>query len=142
MLRASHPAPLIQVFDMPTSLHFYRDRLGFELVADSGEVDTPEGRFFHWCLLRLGGANLMLNTAYDEGERPAKPDPARQMGHADTALFFGCPDVDAAREHVREQGITAEPPETTHYGMKQLHFTDPDGYGICFQCPLCPERAG
>ena len=31
--------PLIQVFDMPTALVFYRDKLGFERVQDSGEGD-------------------------------------------------------------------------------------------------------
>lgn len=28
-------APLLQVFDMPTSIHFYRDVLGFEIVQTS-----------------------------------------------------------------------------------------------------------
>ena len=28
-------APLIQVYDMPTAVHFYRDLLGFELVTHS-----------------------------------------------------------------------------------------------------------
>ena len=27
-------APLLQVFDMPTSLRFYRDVLGFEVISD------------------------------------------------------------------------------------------------------------
>jgi catechol 2,3-dioxygenase-like lactoylglutathione lyase family enzyme len=28
-------APLLQVFDMPTSVRFYRDKLGFEVVSTS-----------------------------------------------------------------------------------------------------------
>src|SRR5436190_1138032 len=87
-------APLLQVYDMNEALGFYRDALGFELVADSGEVEAPEGRFFHWCWLRLGPADLMLNTAYDEGERPPARDPARQAAHADLCLYFGVADVD------------------------------------------------
>ena len=31
--------PLIQVFDMPRSLRFYHDILGFEIVNDSGKGD-------------------------------------------------------------------------------------------------------
>lgn len=30
-------------------------------------------------------------------------------------------------------------PKVTPYGMKQLWFTDPDGYGICFQWSATQE---
>ena len=127
--------PLIQVYDMPASIAFYRDRLGFEIVQHSPEVDAPEGRYFHWAWLRLGPADLMLNTAYDEGERPPLPDHARVAAHADTGLFFGCPDVDAAYEALRAAGLELDPPTIAPYGMKQLNLTDPDGYQLCFQAP-------
>lgn len=35
--------PLLQVFDMPTSLRFYRDILGFSVVERSGRATTPDG---------------------------------------------------------------------------------------------------
>jgi hypothetical protein len=54
--------PLVGVFDMPRALDFCRDVLGFEVVAAPPVVDTPEGRFSHWMWLRLGAAELMLNT--------------------------------------------------------------------------------
>jgi catechol 2,3-dioxygenase-like lactoylglutathione lyase family enzyme len=78
-------APLIQVFDMPTSLAFYRDVLGFQVVMQSAP-----GEDFDWGLLRLGNIELMLNTAYEKEHRPPAPDPARVAAHGDTALFFGC----------------------------------------------------
>lgn len=127
--------PLIQVYDMPTAIAFYRDRLGFEIVQQSPEIDAPEGRYFHWAWLRLGGADLMLNTAYDEGERPPQPDAARVVAHRDTGLFLGCPDVDAAYETLRAAGLELDPPKIAPYGMKQLWLTDPDGYQLCFQAP-------
>ena len=52
--------PLIGVWDMPTALAFYRDLLGFSVVAASPEVETAEGRFSHWMLLRFGKAEIML----------------------------------------------------------------------------------
>ena len=64
-------APLLQVFDMPTSIKFYREVLGFEVVTTS----TPRGQHFDWALLRLNGVELMLNTAYEEDERPAVRSP-------------------------------------------------------------------
>lgn len=126
-------APLIQVYDMPEALAFYCGGLGFERVAASPEVETPEGRFSHWAWLRLGGAHLMLNTAYDEGERPPERDPARQAAHGDTALYFDCPDPEAAYAFLRDKGFDVAPPRTAHYGMLQLYLSDPDGYELCFQ---------
>ena len=127
--------PLIQVYDMPTAIAFYRDRLGFEIIQHSPEIDAPEGRYFHWAWLRLGGADLMLNTAYDEGERPVSPDSARVRAHRDTGLFFGCPDVDAAYQTLRAAGLEIDPPKVAPYGMKQLNLVDPDGYALCLQAP-------
>ena len=124
-------APLLQVFDMPTSIAFYRDVLGFEVVTTS----KPGAEHFDWALLRLNGMELMLNTAYEEDSRPPEPDGARIAAHDDTAIYFGCPDVDAAYAHLRARGVTVKEPKIAHYGMKQLYVSDPDGYNLCFQWP-------
>jgi glyoxylase I family protein len=121
---------LIEVFDMPASVAFYRDGLGFEIIAQSSPGDD-----FDWGLLRLGGATLMLNTAYEADRRPPAPDPARIAAHGDTALYFDCPDVDAAVRHLRGKGLAVTGPVVRDYGMKQLELIDPDGFRLCFQCP-------
>lgn len=126
-------APLIQVYDMNEALAFYRDTLGFEVLADSGEVDAPEGRYVHWCWLRLGTADLMLNTAYDAGERPPVRDPARQAAHDDLCFYFGVSDVDATAAALRSRGLEVKGPKTAPYGMRQTWLHDPDGYQLCFQ---------
>jgi catechol 2,3-dioxygenase-like lactoylglutathione lyase family enzyme len=123
--------PLLQVYDMPRSIRFYRDLLGFEIIANSPPLGED---FFHWAWLRLGEAELMLNTAYEDS-RPPSPDSRRVAAHRDTGLFFGCPDVDAAYEHLRSKGLEVKPPKVAPYGMKQLSFSDPDGYELCFQWP-------
>jgi glyoxylase I family protein len=46
--------PLLQVYDMPASLRFYRDTLGFEVVATSPNLGGEDK--VHWCLLRLCGS--------------------------------------------------------------------------------------
>ena len=120
--------PLIQVFDMPTSLAFYRDILGFEVVAQSAPGDD-----FDWGLLKLGPATLMLNTAHERDARPSAPDPARRAAHADTGLFFFCSDVEETCRALRSRGIKTPAPATAAYGMKQLYVNDPDGYVLCFQ---------
>lgn len=65
-------APLLQVFDMPTAIRFYRDVLGFTVWSSS-----EPGENCNWCGLRLNGAGVMLNTAYEADQRPPAPDPVR-----------------------------------------------------------------
>jgi catechol 2,3-dioxygenase-like lactoylglutathione lyase family enzyme len=119
---------LLQVFDMPAALRFYRDVLGFSVK----ESNVP-GDHCDWAYLALGGAEVMLNTLYEIDDRPPTPDPARARIHADTILYFGCPDVDAAYRHLRAKGIDVTEPQVAPYGMKQLYCFDPDGYALCFQ---------
>ena len=125
-------APLLQVFDMPRSIRFYRDLLGFE-VAGRAKAMSDDPDDVNWAMLQLSNATIMLNTAYDPDDVPAEPDPGRWSGHDDTCLFFGCPDVDAAFEHLISKGLDVNPPKVAWYGMKQLYLKDPDGFGICFQ---------
>ena len=132
-LHFDHMAPLIQVYDMPEAIAFYRDLLGFEIIEHSPEIDSPQGRYFHWAWLRHGDTHLMFNTAYDEGERPPERDPVRQAMHEDTGFYFSCPDPDAAYVHLRDAGVGIEPPRDAAYGMRQLWLRDPDGYSLCFQ---------
>lgn len=122
---------LLQVFDMPASVRFYRDVLGFEVVQTSPRA----GDQFDWGLLRLDGAEVMLNTAYEQEYRPSQPDSARVAAHGDICLYFGAPDVDAVYRHLRSQGVDVAEPKVAPYGMKQLYLHDPDGYALCFQWP-------
>jgi len=120
--------PLLQVFDMPRALGLYRDILGFELAADSGNGDNSS-----WVWLRRGDINLMLNDQYEPGHVPGGPPIERVRWHDDTCLYFGCPDVDGAYEELGDKIPDLKPPKTAPYGMRQLIFKDPDGYSICFQ---------
>lgn len=123
---------LLQVFDMPTSVRFYRDVLGFEIV----QTTKREGDQFDWGLLRLNNTDVMLNTAYEEDSRPAQPDPARIKAHRDTCLYFSCPDVDGAYRHLLAHGVDVKEPEIAPWRSKQLYLRDPDGYTLCFQWPV------
>jgi glyoxylase I family protein len=131
-LQVRDVAPLLFVYDMPTSVRFYRDLLGCEIVTTSPALGDD---YFQWALLRLGAAEFMLNTAFESNEnRPPKPDRTR-ADHHDIWLYFSCPDVDAAYKELLSRGVQAEEPVVTYYGMKQMHLHDPDGYKLCFQWP-------
>ena len=59
-LRIGGFATLIQAFDLPTSLTFYRDVMGFEVISDA-----PEDGRCEWVWLKSDDSELMLNTAYE-----------------------------------------------------------------------------
>lgn len=122
--------PLLMVFNMPRSLAFYRDILGFEVISDSGYGDKSS-----WVWLRLNGSDLMLNDQYEPGQEPPAPPPERTKWHKDTILYIGCPDIAGAYEYLKSKGIECGPPKLAPYGMNQLYINDPDNYQICFQWP-------
>jgi uncharacterized glyoxalase superfamily protein PhnB len=124
-------APYIEVFDMPSSLHFYRDILGFGMKASSGEGDEVD-----WVLLEHDGYPFMMNTAYEREHRPGSPDPDRMRWHRDTAFYFSCTDLDALYNYLSGNGLAPKKPYITGYGWRALSLTDPDGYGLCFHHPL------
>ena len=123
--------PLIQVFDMATSLKFYCDVLGFTIHMADDNTHAPD---HNWVWLRRNDIDLMLNTAYDSDERPPSTDARHVAAHDDTTLYFGAPDVDAVYAHLLAHGIKVGKPKVAYYGMKQLYLRDPDGFELCFQC--------
>jgi len=126
--------PLISVYDMPESVAFYTDVLGFEVLTRSPTYATENGvDLYHWALLKCGEAQLMINTAYDEGERPVERDRERDALHGDIGLYLGCPDVDGAYKQLKALGVVCQPPKNASYGMRQLSLRDPDGYGLTLQ---------
>ena len=131
-LKVKGMAPYLEVFDMPTAIHFYRDGLGFEILQQS----EPElGDDCNWVMFIKDGIELMLNTMYEKKNRPAVPDNGRRIGHSDITLYFGCPDVDATYNELHAKGIKMNEPALTSYGFKAIHFSDPDGYKICYHWP-------
>jgi len=120
--------PLIQVYDFEESLHFYCAILGFEIISSDNE-----GRPHDWCLLAWGDAKLMLNTQFEPGQAPPFRDQARSNHHDDTALFFGCENIDETYQILKDKGTNVRPPMITGYGMQQVYLSDPDGYNLCFQ---------
>lgn len=126
--------PLIQVFDMPASIRFYCDVLGFAVVTASGPMPNCG-----WALLRRNTDEIMLNTQFEDDDRPSAPDARRERAHSDTCFYFACYDLDAAYVHLQANGVVAQQPAIAAYGMRQLYFSDPDGFNLCFQHPVSEE---
>ncbi len=126
-------APLLQVFDMPASLHFYRDIMGFEVAAKS---DDGEGDKVYWVLMKHGNVEFMLNEMYECDRRPSLPDEQRTRAHYDTSIYFGCSNVDAAYKHFTAKGVDLKEPVITKYNFWAIYVKDPDGYLLVFHWPV------
>src|SRR5262245_48527457 len=47
----------------------------------------------------------MLDTMYEDDDRPSASDPGRASAHGDATLFMGRRDLDAAYAHLRSKGV-------------------------------------
>jgi predicted enzyme related to lactoylglutathione lyase len=118
--------PLLDVSDINRSVAFYRDQLGFAIVADDAEPGGQMG----WCRLVRSGASIMLQGPAEQSEVRSE---LRGRG---VCFYFVCDDADAMYRELSSRGMQLEAPKIAYYGMKQLYLADPDGYAICFESPV------
>jgi uncharacterized glyoxalase superfamily protein PhnB len=124
---------LLWVYDMPRSIRFYRDKLGFEVTNTSEKIGEDS---FDWAMLRRGQARFMLNTIYDSDEERPTPAPSPEaQSQRDVWLYFDCADIDEAYTELRSKGVDVSAPEVSYWGMRMMSVVDPDGYRIWFQWP-------
>jgi glyoxylase I family protein len=124
--------PLLWVYDMPTSIRFYRDALGFKVAATSAALGEDQ---FDWAMLELGQCRFMLNAIFESDQpRPIRLQPSAPS-QRDVWLYFDCPDVDAIYQTLHGKGLGLQEPSVTYYGTYQTFLHDPDGYRLCFQSP-------
>ena len=118
--------PLLNVGSIERSLGFWRDLVGFEVVAQFEEAGV-----LRWVRLRSGGVGLMLN-APDKVLGEARVVPG---SYTDAVLYFGVPSVQAVCESLRAKGFDAPDPKTEDYGVEEMLLRDPDGYEVAFTSP-------
>lgn len=120
--------PLLIVAEMPASLRYYVDGLGFT-VTDRW---IPDGRV-RWCRLQLGGAALMLQERADD--RVEQTDPAAPPAPGGgVSIYFVCRDAVALYRDFVARGIPAGRPFVGNR-MWVTSLNDPDGYRIHFESP-------
>jgi len=124
-------APFFIVADLPRSLAFYRDRLGFALTASTGEP-VP---FF--ALVQRGGAMLFLK--YEAGIAPL-PNPVRHP-HLRWDAYCAVAEPDALAAEFNARGIALSAPlEDTSDGLRGFEVIDPDGHVLFFGRPADQPR--
>ena len=115
---------MLRVKDLDASLRFYTEQLGMQLLR---RRDYPEGRF---TLAFVGygdeSDHSVLELTYNWGRHDY------QLGDAFGHIAIGVPDIRAACERLRAQGvpITREPGPMKHGSTVIAFVEDPNGYKI------------
>ena len=119
--------PLLNVEDVSRSLSFYRDGLGFEIVAQHDDDDTPI-----WARLSAGDTEIMLNRPdhANSGGRATRPS------YGDVVLYLMVDDAASLHRALGEKGLTVGPLERQAYGVDEFQMRDPDGYEIAIGSPV------
>lgn len=118
--------PFFIVRHVPSSLAFYRDRLGFEITFQGPE---PNDIFFG--IVSRGRASIMFK---DVGVEPL-PNYKREGG-ARWDAYLDVPDPDAlAAEFASRHVEFSVPLKDTHDGLRGFELKDADGYVLFFGRP-------
>ena len=122
-------SPFFIVKNVPASLAFYRDRLGFEVTFEGPE---PDDIFFG--IVRRGGAQILMK---DVG-LPAVPNCTRDIKHgiARWDAFVSVPDPDALAAEFASRNVAFQQPlDDTEDGLRGFEVRDADGYVLFFGRP-------
>lgn len=120
-------SPFFIAADLPRSLAFYRDQLGFEVTF----LEAPEDPFF--AIVRRGGAQLFLKTVSAD-VAPLPNSRRHRDARWDAYAFVPDPDALAAEFAAREVAFSV-PLMDTHDGLRGFELADPDGYVWFFGRP-------
>jgi catechol 2,3-dioxygenase-like lactoylglutathione lyase family enzyme len=122
-------APFFIVRNVPASLAFYRDRLGFEITFQGPD---PNDIFFG--IVERGAAMIMFKAV---GVDPV-PNYTRDVkkGIARWDAYLNVPDPDAlAAEFLSRDVEFSVPLKDTHDGLRGFEIKDADGYVLFFGRP-------
>jgi catechol 2,3-dioxygenase-like lactoylglutathione lyase family enzyme len=122
-------SPFFIVSHVPSSLAFYRDRLGFEITFQGPE---PDDIFFG--IVRRDGAQILMK---DIGVAPV-PNYTRDVkkGIARWDAFVSVPDPDALAAEFASRNVEFfQPLKDTHEGLRGFEVKDADGYLLFFGRP-------
>ena len=137
-MRILQSVPYLRVRDVPRSIAFYVDGLGFEL-KDSA---TAEDGLF-WARVQRDACVLMLchrpwrfmgddedaEHEHDENGRHVYRVNAVQQGELNLVTNLYVDDVNATYDELRSRGVEPlDEPEDQFYGVREFLICDPDGY--------------
>ncbi len=124
--------PMLICADVPASVRFYCDVLGFEVVDRMDDVGATG-----FASLRNGKAMVMLASPTYIPRAP------RVEGrYPQSMYYFYVEDVDALRRSVVDAGWPATECVDRFYGLREFEVVDPEGHVLLFGQDVGAGRAG
>ena len=118
-------APFFIAKDVPSSLSFYRDLLGFDVVFSEPRDDPFFG------IVTRGGAMIMFKAVEVEPVPNYTRDPAARWD-----AYVQVPDPDALAAEYSSRGVQfSKLLQDTHDGLRGFELKDADGYVLFFGRP-------
>jgi uncharacterized glyoxalase superfamily protein PhnB len=126
--------PNLVVSDIPRSMTFYRDVLGFSVVTtvpDQGDAKNGAPIVFAW--MQRDTVSVFLNS-----EASAKLRTSVGTNMLFITLNAGdiASGIDALFASVKDRAPVQMPLTDQFYGMREFTITDPDGYVVIFAQPI------
>ena len=124
--------PMLLCADVPASVRFYTDVLGFEVVDRMDDVGATG-----FASLRNGKAMVMLASPTYIPRAP------RVDGrYPQSMYYFYVEDADALRRSVVDAGWPASECADRFYGLREFEVVDPEGHVLLFGHDIGPVRKG
>lgn len=120
--------PELVVDDLPRSIEFYTDELGFDLLAKAPEEGKPT-----WAELGTGSIRLMMQEREETiNEMPKLSNTPRGGIMIFVLRLAQIEQVREIAERYSGDERVVLPIRETDYGTVEFALTDPDGYVILF----------
>ncbi len=114
----------LTVADLPASVAWYRDVLGFAVEREFRREDRLRA-----VRMRAGAVRLLLGQ--DDGAR----GPARVKGEGFSLQLTTGQDVDTIAQGIKLRGGTLETEPADMWGARGFRLRDPDGYRLTISSP-------
>lgn len=117
--------PNLIVEEMDTTIGFYRDVLGFEVL-----MTAPEKAPFDWAMMKKGNVSIMFQTRQSLGdEMPALKE--MRVGGSFT-LYIDVDNLEGLYEAVKKKATVEKTLYDTFYGTREFVIRDCNGYVMVF----------
>jgi len=115
---------MLAVTDLPASVRFYVERLGFNCSAMFGNPPV-------WAEVERDGTAIMLNAPASDRVRRDVPRSSRDY----QIYYIDAAGVEVLHAEFRSRGVEATDLRVAIYGMKEFEVRDPDDHWLWFGEP-------
>ena len=117
--------PNLMVEDVHRTIDFYRDVLGFELIAS-----VPEEGTLNWAVMKCSSVELMFQSWSSLGND--LPQLRKAMPPGPVLLYFDVESVQILRQQIEGKVTLLKEIQTTFYGTKEFTIQDCNGFILTF----------